>query len=41
MHRAQTVPALGSQLQMRIYPKAEATESNTNIRKFGVVYRIA
>lgn len=41
MHREQTVPALGSQLQMRVYPKAEATGDNTNIRKFGVVYRIA
>lgn len=40
-HREKTVPALGSQLQMRIYPKSEATDENTSIRKVGVVYRIA
>lgn len=41
MHREKTVPALGSQMQMRIYPSGEANSDNTNIRKFGVVYRIA
>jgi len=35
-----TVPALGPQMQMRIYPKNESALTNTKIRKFGCVYRL-
>lgn len=36
-----TMPALGPQLQMRIYPNSVDNLTNTKIRKFGVIYRIS
>ena len=34
------VPALGPQMQVRIYPKDATALNNTKIRKFGCVYRL-
>ena len=36
-----SMPALGPQLQMRIYPNNIDNLTNTKIRKFGVIYRIS
>lgn len=36
----ESVPALGAQMQVRIYPKDEKALANTKIRKFGCVYRL-
>ena len=41
MHRVNSIPALGSQMQLKIYPESGATSENTRLRKVGVVYRIA
>ena len=41
MFNSKTMPALGPQLQMRIYPNNIDNLTNTKIRKFGVVYRLA
>ena len=35
-----SVPALGPQMQVRIYPKDATALTNTKIRKFGCVYRL-
>ena len=35
-----SVPALGPQMQVRIYPKDASALTNTKIRKFGCVYRL-
>ncbi|MBR3208632.1 MAG: hypothetical protein IKF82_00030 [Bacilli bacterium] len=36
----ETVPALGPQMHVRIYPQSMTSFSNTKIRKFGCVYRL-
>ena len=40
-HNPDSMPALGPQLQMRIYPNNIDNLTNTKIRKFGVIYRIS
>ena len=37
---ANGVPALGPQMQVRIYPQDEQALVNTKIRKFGCIYRL-
>lgn len=37
---AETMPALGPQMQLRVYPQSMDKIANTQIRKFGCVYRI-
>lgn len=39
-YNAETMPALGPQMQMRIYPNTMNNLSNTKIRKFGCIYRL-
>ena len=39
-YNADTMPALGPQMQIRIYPQEMDTLANTTIRKFGCVYRL-
>lgn len=41
MVNASIIPALGPQMQMRIYPNNVDNLTNIKIRKFGVVYRLA
>lgn len=40
LYNTHSVPALGPQMHVRIYPKNMNTTINTKIRKFGGVYRI-
>lgn len=39
-HNSETLPALGPQMQLRIYPNTVNNLSNTKIRKFGCIYRL-
>ena len=39
-YNADTMPALGPQMHVRVYPKRMNSLSNTKIRKFGCIYRL-
>jgi hypothetical protein len=39
-YNAETMPALGPQMQLRVYPNTMNNLANTKIRKFGCIYRI-
>ena len=39
-YNAETMPALGPQMQLRIYPNKMNNLANTKIRKFGCIYRL-
>ena len=40
MINADSIPSLGPQMQIRIYPNQMTNLTNTKIRKFGVIYRL-
>lgn len=40
MINADSIPSLGPQMQIRVYPNQMTNLTNTKIRKFGVIYRL-
>ena len=40
LYNADTMPALGPQMQMRIYPSEEGKLDDIQIRKIGCIYRL-